>query len=222
MIAADLNNRRKLLSLIFRSLGIRGLRPSFTSERGLIVCQVQAADSYKASSRVRGVFAEVLDPERAATGAECGGYRDRLIRFIDGRAWPAIVFQSLRIIRGEFDFYLSAESQINGTVTDYAESFESYAEARASAINWIRGCLFETGDLEPGATEDATAQQLSLSLSPARRKREALRWMDEPDRRALLGDNGAQGARDDSQAVEGQETSAGGQQAQNTPSIFGG
>lgn len=215
MIAADLNSRSKLLSLILKAVWIRRQRPSFAAESGLIVCQVQAGDSYDASFRVRGVFAEVLEPESAATGAECAGYRDSGLRFVAGRRMPTIVFQSLQIIRGEFDYQLRARSLISRSRTEIFESFESYAEARASAISWVRGCLFETGDLQPGEPE-SEAQPFSLSLSPARAKK-ALRWMPEEDRRALIGDAEPQ---DDAQAVSGREPGAGGQQAQSTPTFF--
>ena len=189
MKAADLNKRRKLASLLLGGLLIGGQRPSFAAEGGLVVCQVQAGDSFKASFKVRGVFVEILEPENAASGAECAGYRDSGLRFAAGHRTPAFIFQSLQIIRGEAVYRLTAKSLINREESKFEERFESYAGARAAALGWVRGCLVETGELDAGEPE-GEAQPISFSFSPQRSNRAHI-WMDERERRALAGEGDA-------------------------------
>jgi hypothetical protein len=217
MIAADLNSRISLFRLIIKSLWVCRQRPSFAAASGLIVCQVQAKDSSRASFKVRGVFAEILTPESADVGAECAGYRDSRIRFTEGRRWPALVYHSLQISRTEFGYQLRAKSRINHQTTESAEFFEGYANARAAGISWVRGCLIDVGDIQPGEPEHE-ARPFSLSF-PSARGGQALRWMPEEERKALLGDAGAQDGAQDAPCAE---TGSGGQQARNTRSLFGG
>lgn len=197
MKAADLDKRRKLFLLLWRGLQIRQQRPSFKTESGLIVCQVQARSSLSASRELPGVFVEICEPELAAEGIECASFRDTGLRRVAGRLLPGRFFATLTITNIGEGFTVAGRS----SSAEDAEIFEvrgSYIGARRSAIMWLRRVALSAGERRESGANRAEAVNFT-----AGRARIALRWLPEGERRALLGETGAGGGAGGGRGAEG-------------------
>jgi hypothetical protein len=205
MKAADLNKRRKLLLLLWRGLRLRKQRPSFKTESGLIVCQVQARSSMAASAALLGVFVEICEAERAGMGIECASFRRSSFARVIGRAWPRRLRVMLTITSNGETFTVAGKHE-GGERSEIFEVAASYRNARRSAIRWLRGELL-SGEERQGTR---AAEDTGLSFRPGRAG-VALRWLADKERTRVLGESGARAGQSRERGAEGLETEAEGQ-----------